>query len=71
MKLQAADAFREGNQKEVDYLIQEVSATPFFWGGGGGKGWTLHVEDLVGQLITLELHDSNKKVDVVTCGHNY
>jgi hypothetical protein len=38
MKLQAADAFREGNQKEVDYLIQEVSATPFFLGGGGGGG---------------------------------
>jgi hypothetical protein len=30
LKLQAADAFREGNKKEVDYLIQEVSITSFF-----------------------------------------
>jgi hypothetical protein len=31
-KLQAADAFREGNRKEVDYLIQEVSVTLIFFG---------------------------------------
>jgi len=60
LKLQAADAFREGNQKEVDYLIQEVSVTLlFFW--GKDNVWRLHVEDFFGLLNTLELHDSNKK----------
>ena len=34
LKLQAADAFREGNQKEVDYLIQEVSVTLLYFFGG-------------------------------------
>ena len=28
--------------------------------------WTLHVEDFFGLLNTLELHDSNKKVNDVT-----
>jgi hypothetical protein len=34
--LQAADAFREGNKKEVDYLIQEVSVTLLFGGEENG-----------------------------------
>jgi hypothetical protein len=61
LKLQAADAFREGNQKEVDYLIQEVSVTLLYFFGGKDNGWRLHFEDFFGLLNTLELHDSNKK----------
>ena len=31
LKLQAFDAFREGSQEEVDYLIQEISVTLLYF----------------------------------------
>jgi hypothetical protein len=57
MKLQVVDAFMEGNQKEVDYLIHKVSV--IFWGGEIMDGHYM-LKILLASFNT-ELHDSNKK----------
>ncbi|KAF8692960.1 hypothetical protein HU200_039322 [Digitaria exilis] len=50
MKLQAADAFRNGNKKEVDYLIQEVSVTLLFWASAVVRWLDWLMRNLLGRL---------------------